>query len=177
MIGKTRLITTSGKGKTTLGFSLIEVMVGLFLLGIVLLAALAAVPEIRKISYRSDAMRLGFTHLNTAIEGLRTQTFSQMADVLDATDSSGQNQQYESQLKDYSDDIGNEAISHTYSKVKQNNITYTTDTYLHYLDGDDQVIQAIVVISWTSMGESQSISSSAVFTEDGLSDKKFNTAN
>ncbi|QYY36053.1 hypothetical protein [Ruficoccus sp. ZRK36] len=157
-------------------YSLMEVMIGMSILSVVLLGCIAALPQLRKISYRSDGMRMGFTHLNATIEGYRTLTFDQMDDRIDSGGTSANADQLNSLLGRTVATSG-EAVAHSTSQVAQNSVTYTVDSFLQYLDGDDGAIRVTVVVQWTYNGESYLIHSQAVFTEDGLSDKKFSTAN
>ncbi len=158
-------------------YSLIEVMIGMFILSLVLLACISALPQMRKMSYRSDAARMGFTHLNAAIESLRTQTFSQMDDEISGTTNSFDNEKFLNDLLDRPSGGFGTKTSHSLDVVTQNGITYTVDAFLQHLDNDDKVIEATVVVRWDFQDESQFISSHAVFVENGLSDKKFSLAN
>jgi prepilin-type N-terminal cleavage/methylation domain-containing protein len=163
--------------RTARAYSLIEVMIGLFILSLVLLACIAALPQMRELSYRSDAVRMGFTHLNAEIEGFRTQTFDQMSTELDSASGSSTNQDLlNSLLGRESAGVGSK-VTHTASMVEQNDITYQVDSFLQYLDSDKTVIKATVVVRWDFRGKTENISSHAVFTENGLSDKKFSLAN
>lgn len=163
--------------RTARAYSLIEVMIGLFILSLVLLACIAALPQMRELSYRSDAVRMGFTHLNAEIEGFRTQTFDQMSTELDSASGSSSNQDLlNSLLGRESEGVGSK-VSHTASTVEQNDVTYLVDSFLQYLDSDKKVIKATVVVRWDFSDKTESISSHAIFTENGLSDKKFSLAN
>ncbi len=126
------------------------------ILGMVLLSCLIALPEMRALTYRSDGMRFAFAQLNAEIESQRTRTFEQMAqDIEDATGD----------------------IHHTSKSVTQNNFTYTVDTYHEFMDASGKIIETAVVVAWTFSGRDQEITGKAIFTNDGLSDKKFAPTN
>ncbi|MBC2592918.1 hypothetical protein H5P28_01465 [Ruficoccus amylovorans] len=160
-----------------IAYSLVEVMIGMFILSLVLMACIAALPQLRKISYRSDSVRMGFTQLNAAIEAYRTRTFEQMADEIDGTGASSANVALMISL--LGDDIStpSDKLSHDLDEIVQNNVTYTVDSFLQYVDGDSELIKATVVVHWSQSGEDHLICSHAVFSENGLSDKKFSLAN
>lgn len=158
-------------------YSLVEVMIGMFILSLVLMACIAALPQLRKISYRSDSVRMGFTQLNAAIEAYRTQTFEQMADEIDGAGASSANAALMVSL--LGDDMAAPSgkLSHDTDEIVQNNVTYAVDSFLQYIDGDSELIKATVVVHWSQSGEDHLICSHAVFSENGLSDKKFSLAN
>lgn len=166
------------------GFSLIEVMIGMFILGLVLLSCLIALPEMRELTYRSDSMRLAFAQLNAEIEGQRTRTFDQMAEDINDSATTTTTQSDNGGLLGTllgggatTTTTTGDAVHHTSKSVTQNDFTYAVDTYHHFIDDEDEVIEAIVVVNWTFAGRDQTITGKAIFTKDGLSDKKFSPIN
>lgn len=162
-------------------------MIGMAILGIVLGASLMAIPEMRELSYRSDRLRSGFTVLNSELENLRTQTFDQLATSITGP----------AEVEDDNDEGGGGGLLgglggflgfggqeeqeettptsvYTQGSVKLNNIDYGITRQLEFVNGNQAIIRSTVVVDWPG---GQTLTGQAIFTQDGLSDKKFSTAN
>lgn len=158
-------------GRCDWGFSLVEVMIGMTLLGMVLGSCLIALPEIRALAYRSDDLEMGYTELNSEFENLRTRTFAQLAATIAAQGAT------DSDAAALLGVASSASIAHTQSTVARNGVSYEVNRYLAYDDDDSAVILALAQVNWTISGRPQSVSGRVVFTENGLSDKKFSVAN
>lgn len=163
------------------GLSLVEIMVGMTIMGMVMGASILALPEIRQLNFTSDSVRSGYTVLNSELENLRTQTFDQLAQEITSTGSS-QSDSEGGLWGDLGDLLGiGEEESPT--KVKSNstatvnNVDYAVTRQMEFTDSSQEIIQSTVSINWSVTSRPQSIVGRAIFTKDGLSDKKFSSAN
>ncbi|WP_309399511.1 pilus assembly FimT family protein [Cerasicoccus maritimus] len=155
------------------GFSLVEIMIGMTILGLVMGASLLAIPEIRELNYQSDSMRSGFTVLNSELESLRTQTFDQLSESISGSSEEDDNSLL-AKLIGISDNSNSVT---TKSKSTLNNVDYSVVRELSFVDSAQEVIESTVTIEWSLGGRTKSVVGRAIFTKDGLSDKKFSTAN
>ncbi|WP_309385259.1 pilus assembly FimT family protein [Cerasicoccus frondis] len=155
------------------GLSLIEIMIGMAILGLVMAASLMAIPEIRELNFRSDSVRSGYTVLNSELENLRTQTYDQLSDTITNSGSSPSGGLLGGLLglEEENDQV------QTKSTVTLNSTAYTVVRDLQFMDSAKEIIQTTITVDWSSAGRSQNIVGRAIFTKDGLSDKKFSTAN
>src|SRR5690606_8697786 len=116
------------------------------LLGVVLLACLVSLPEMRKLSYRADAMRVGFTLLNAEIESYRTQRFSDMSDAINDSGGGGSGgwglSGFLGQiLSGGQGTFGSDPVSFIQSETTLNDVDYTIDTTLRFEDEDEKLIR------------------------------------
>ncbi len=148
-------------------------MIGMTILGLVMGASLLAIPEIRELNYQSDSMRSGFTVLNSELESLRTQTFDQLSESISGSSEEDDNSLL-AKLIGISDNSNSVT---TKSKSTLNNVDYSVVRELSFVDSAQEVIESTVTIEWSLGGRTKSVVGRAIFTKDGLSDKKFSTAN
>ncbi|MEO0794487.1 MAG: prepilin-type N-terminal cleavage/methylation domain-containing protein [Verrucomicrobiota bacterium] len=144
--------------KQPIGLTLVEVMIGMTILGIVIGSSLLAVVQVRELNYRSDATRGAYTALNGELENLRTQTFAQLSASVTSADA-------------------NATSSTSTSTSSINGVSYNVSRTLQFEDSAKEIVLANVMITWTFGDRESSITGRSLFTINGLSDKKFSTAN
>ncbi|WOO41774.1 prepilin-type N-terminal cleavage/methylation domain-containing protein [Rubellicoccus peritrichatus] len=157
------------------GMSLVEVLIGMTILSIVVMAGIAALPEIRQVTYRSDQYREAATILGAQLEELRTLTYEQLSDRIDADQNN-----YGDTMKSSWDNSTLEDVAYTKSEITFNGSPYTVEEITNYMSWNgttEKAIQSHVTVSWDGPIKKESISAYTVFTENGLSDRKFSLAN
>ncbi|WP_269537892.1 prepilin-type N-terminal cleavage/methylation domain-containing protein [Cerasicoccus fimbriatus] len=178
---KNYIISTNMPQRRSPGLSLIEIMVGMTILGLVMGASILALPEIRQLNFTSDSVRSGYTVLNSELENLRTQTFDQLAQEITSSGSSqsgsggGLFGGLGGLLGIGEEESPTEVKSNSTATV--NNVDYAVTRQLEFTDSSQEIIQSTVSINWSVKNRPHSIVGRAIFTKDGLSDKKFSSAN
>ncbi|CAA6690340.1 Unannotated [Lentimonas sp. CC19] len=134
------------------GFSLIEVMIGVAVFSIVLLAIPAALVANRKLNFRTDSQTRASMLVLAELEGLRTIEFSDVKDF----------------------------VANPRPNVSDEHLGIQYLTVLEVAEGEDELegmLDAKVMVTWTQDGRLQEVVGRAFFTENGLSDKSHSDAN
>lgn len=151
-------------------------MIGMTLLGMVMAASLMALPEIRALNFKSDAMRMAYSNLNSELENLRTQTFDQLSTTITSSGATSSGGGGLGGLLGVDSPSTPTSTQSTHT-VTQNRVQYTVQRELSFLDSEQKLLECTVTVLWVFDGQTKSVSGRAIFTKDGLSDKKFGIAN
>lgn len=138
------------------GFSLIEAMMGVLVLGIVFAALPTAYVAVRKVNANSESFTRASAYVSAEMENFRTMEYS----TLEALATAGT------------------TTTRTVAHPTRDNLTYTIQTTV--FNGADDfagMLVANAVVTWTDNGRSRRFECDSVFAENGLSDKKFDAAN
>lgn len=175
------------------GYSLVEVMIGMTILTIVMAGSIVAIPQCRALAFKSDSTADAYEVLNLTLESLRTNTFEQMVDLVDSSDSSSMDETFEGlgiALTEsessypwwyYRHQGTTSTTSYgsgvAVSEITMDGIDFEVKRTLSYYNTEKTVIEATVELSWEQQTQNFSITGKTLFAENGLSDKKFDIAN
>lgn len=147
----------SRNSKSFAAFSLIEVMIGTAVLGLVFLSLPAAYVSLRALNAHTDSMLRASALISGELELLRTHDYETLEGYVGlnnlAADSS---------------------VDHPQRKNVQFTVKATLSEGTNELDG---MLEAVVEVTWEEDGRSRRLLGRAFFAEDGLSDKKFPDSN
>jgi len=135
------------------GMTLVEVMVGVMIIGLVVAGFLTALPQLRKTAIKSDMAQTASMLINSQMEELRTMQFDSV-------------KVFSLPLNERQETIN----GHLYEKSVE-----VLPVTINGVSGE--AVEVTVTLSWTLQGQALSSTSWTVFTKDGLSDKYYSDAN
>lgn len=161
--------------RSSSGMSLVEVLMGMTILAVVIMAGISALPEIRQVTHCSDQYQVAATVLGSHMEELRTLTYEQLSDRIESDDTN-----YGDTMKSSWDQTVLNDVALIKTDIIFNGNIYSIEeitSYMTWAGTSENAIQSEVVVSWDGPVETESITGFIVFIEDGLSDRKFSLTN